>query len=123
MSKYDSFGVEQLSEPVQLSNEAYVSEAYARAEADKLWPKVWQMACRVEEIRHQPAPGVIGGHRVERRHRRRGTAVLVDEGCRRLGGRPRILQFEQPPAETPAVGLLNEALEIDADVDAARCRR
>ena len=30
--------------------EAYTSKAYARAENDKLWPKVWQAACRVEEI-------------------------------------------------------------------------
>ncbi len=30
--------------------EAYVSEAYARAEGDKLWSKVWQHACRVEEL-------------------------------------------------------------------------
>lgn len=30
--------------------EAYLSEAYARAEDDKLWGKVWQVACRVEEV-------------------------------------------------------------------------
>jgi hypothetical protein len=30
--------------------EAYVSEAYAKAENEKLWPKVWQIACRVEEL-------------------------------------------------------------------------
>jgi phenylpropionate dioxygenase-like ring-hydroxylating dioxygenase large terminal subunit len=30
--------------------EAYVSESYARAEPEKLWRKVWQHACRVEEI-------------------------------------------------------------------------
>jgi nitrite reductase/ring-hydroxylating ferredoxin subunit len=40
-------------DPVQaaiIGNEAYVSEEYARAENDKLWGKVWQVACRVEEI-------------------------------------------------------------------------
>ena len=36
--------------PVVIPIEAYVSEAYARAENEKLWPKVWQMACREEEI-------------------------------------------------------------------------
>ncbi|TAL02240.1 MAG: aromatic ring-hydroxylating dioxygenase subunit alpha [Rhodospirillaceae bacterium] len=36
--------------PVVIPVEAYVSEAYARAESDKLWAKVWQVACRVEEI-------------------------------------------------------------------------
>ena len=30
--------------------EAYVSADYARQEMDKLWSKVWQMACREEEI-------------------------------------------------------------------------
>ncbi len=34
----------------RIGNEAYVSADYARAEADKVWAKVWQVACRVEEI-------------------------------------------------------------------------
>jgi nitrite reductase/ring-hydroxylating ferredoxin subunit len=36
--------------PVRIPTEAYVSEAYARAEGEKLWPKVWQVACRAEEV-------------------------------------------------------------------------
>jgi phenylpropionate dioxygenase-like ring-hydroxylating dioxygenase large terminal subunit len=44
---------EDLLEPVTFGTEAYTSPAYARAEHDKLWRKVWQMAGRVEEI-----PGV-----------------------------------------------------------------
>jgi nitrite reductase/ring-hydroxylating ferredoxin subunit len=36
--------------PVVIPVEAYISEAYARAEGEKLWAKVWQTACRVEEI-------------------------------------------------------------------------
>ena len=36
--------------PVVIPIEAYVPEAYARAENEKLWPKVWQVACRLEEI-------------------------------------------------------------------------
>jgi len=36
--------------PCLIPAEAYISEAYARAENEKLWPKVWQVACRVEEI-------------------------------------------------------------------------
>lgn len=36
--------------PVVIGIEAYVSEDYARAEDDKLWAKVWQVACREEEI-------------------------------------------------------------------------
>src|ERR1700755_1936740 len=35
---------------VKIGNEAYISKDYARAEADKLWAKVWQIACREEEI-------------------------------------------------------------------------
>ncbi len=42
--------VEQLSEPVTVGVEAYISEDYARAERDKLWAKVWQQVGRVEEI-------------------------------------------------------------------------
>jgi nitrite reductase/ring-hydroxylating ferredoxin subunit len=41
---------EALEEPVTIPVEAYVSEAYARAEQDKLWRKVWQQVGRVEEI-------------------------------------------------------------------------
>ena len=40
--------------PCIIPVEAYTSAAYARAEWEKLWPKIWQVACRVEEI---PAVG------------------------------------------------------------------
>ena len=36
--------------PVLIPAEAYISERYARAENDRLWAKVWQWACRLEEI-------------------------------------------------------------------------
>lgn len=36
--------------PVRIPKEAYISEEYARAEDKKLWSKVWQVACREEEI-------------------------------------------------------------------------
>jgi len=39
-----------MQKPVLIPTEAYTSEAYARAENDKLWPKVWQIACREEEL-------------------------------------------------------------------------
>ena len=41
---------DDLSDPVVIGAEAYTSEAYARAERDKLWRKVWLQAGRVEEI-------------------------------------------------------------------------
>jgi phenylpropionate dioxygenase-like ring-hydroxylating dioxygenase large terminal subunit len=48
----DSTGqvAEELSDPMTIPVEAYTSEAYARAERDKLWRKVWQQVGRVEEI-------------------------------------------------------------------------
>ncbi len=36
--------------PVVIPIEPFVSPEYARAESELLWPKVWQAACRVEEI-------------------------------------------------------------------------
>jgi nitrite reductase/ring-hydroxylating ferredoxin subunit len=41
---------ETTERPVAIPIEAYTSEAYARAENEKLWGKVWQTTCRVEEI-------------------------------------------------------------------------
>ena len=42
--------VEELSTPTTIPVQAYTSEAYARAERDKLWRKVWLQVGRVEEI-------------------------------------------------------------------------
>ena len=41
----------QTHAPETFSVEPYVSADYARREADALWARVWQMACRVEELR------------------------------------------------------------------------
>lgn len=41
---------DELTEPVNIPAEAYISEDYARAEQDKLWRKVWLQAGRVEDI-------------------------------------------------------------------------
>ena len=41
---------EELSEPMLIPVEAYVSEEYARAERDRLWRKVWLQVGRVEEL-------------------------------------------------------------------------
>ena len=41
---------DDLSEPVTIGVDAYLSEEYARAERDRLWRKVWQQVGRVEEI-------------------------------------------------------------------------
>ncbi|WP_317929499.1 aromatic ring-hydroxylating dioxygenase subunit alpha [Halioxenophilus sp. WMMB6] len=43
-------GVEAKIGTVIVPAEAYISPEYARAEGEKLWPKVWQIACRVEEL-------------------------------------------------------------------------
>lgn len=50
MNELRNVSIEELSEPVTFPVEAYLSPDYARAEADRLWAKVWQHAGRVEEI-------------------------------------------------------------------------
>lgn len=41
---------EELSAPMTIGVDAYLSEEYARAERDKLWRKVWQQVGRIEEL-------------------------------------------------------------------------
>jgi len=41
---------EEAPRPMTFGVEPYVSAEYARSEGEKLWPKVWQHACRVEEV-------------------------------------------------------------------------
>jgi len=42
--------IEELSQPMTVPVEAYISPEYARAERDRLWRKVWQQVGRVEEL-------------------------------------------------------------------------
>ncbi|MET0270441.1 MAG: aromatic ring-hydroxylating dioxygenase subunit alpha [Sphingomonas sp.] len=46
----DNIGVEDVGKPLTYGVEAFTSPEYARAEHDLLWPRVWQMAGRTEEI-------------------------------------------------------------------------
>jgi phenylpropionate dioxygenase-like ring-hydroxylating dioxygenase large terminal subunit len=46
----ETLTADDLAAPVTISTEAYVSEAYARAEQEKLWRKVWLQAGRLEDI-------------------------------------------------------------------------
>ena len=46
----NSAAAEELSKPMMIGAEAYISENYARAERDKLWRKVWLQVGRVEEL-------------------------------------------------------------------------
>ena len=50
VNKAANITVEDLAEPLTYPVEAFLSPEYAKAEADRLWAKVWQMAGRVEEI-------------------------------------------------------------------------
>lgn len=50
MTDMEIAATEELSEPMTIGVEAYISEDYARAERDKLWRKVWQQVGRVEEV-------------------------------------------------------------------------
>lgn len=40
----------RVAQPMIASVEPYICPTYARAETEKLWPQVWQIACRSEEI-------------------------------------------------------------------------
>ena len=50
MNELSEIAIEDLTEPLTYGAEAFTSAAYARAEGDRLWSKVWQHAGRVEEI-------------------------------------------------------------------------
>ncbi|MBV8966498.1 MAG: Rieske 2Fe-2S domain-containing protein, partial [Mycobacteriaceae bacterium] len=50
MTNSELDAAEELSEPVTIGVEAYISEDYARAERDKLWRRVWLQVGRVEEL-------------------------------------------------------------------------
>jgi len=50
MDKRVELSDEDLAEPLTYPVEAFVSREYAEAEKDLLWPKVWQMAGRLEDI-------------------------------------------------------------------------
>jgi len=50
MNKPEKIETEPLSQALTYPVEAFVSREYAEAEAEKLWPKVWQQAGRVEEL-------------------------------------------------------------------------
>lgn len=43
-----------MTSPVRVRKERYFDRAFFELEKERLWPHVWQMACRLEEI---PAPG------------------------------------------------------------------
>ena len=45
-----NISVSEVGEPLTYPTEAFLSKEYADAEKELLWPKVWQMAGRVEEI-------------------------------------------------------------------------
>ncbi|MET0239538.1 MAG: aromatic ring-hydroxylating dioxygenase subunit alpha [Sphingobium sp.] len=46
----DNISVEEVGEPLTYGTEAFLSKEYAEAEKDLLWPKVWQVAGRIEDI-------------------------------------------------------------------------
>src|SRR6516165_5750332 len=43
-----------MTSPIQVPRERYFDRDFFELEKQKLWPRVWQMACRLEEI---PQPG------------------------------------------------------------------
>ena len=81
---------EDLSEPVTIGVEAYISEDYARAERDKLWRKVWQQVGRVEEI---PEVGNYLTYDILD-----DSIIVVRTGPKRIHGLPQRLHASRPPA-------------------------
>jgi hypothetical protein len=64
-----------------IPKEDYLSAEFARLEEEYLWPQVWQVACREEEI---PLPGnITEGPRAEQNHRggRPGPRASKDAGA------------------------------------------
>src|SRR5690625_359277 len=56
MDKHIELTDEDLGEALTYPVEAFICPEYAKAEHEKLWPKVWQMAGRLEDI---PEPGMF----------------------------------------------------------------
>ena len=40
----------RITDPERIPSKRYYDEAFYKAEIEKLWPHVWQMACRLEQI-------------------------------------------------------------------------
>src|SRR3954466_14646787 len=72
--------------PDRIRKERYYDEEFFKLEAEHLWPRVWQMACRLEEV-----PEV--GHWVEYRNldqsvivvRTRSGVKAFQNACRHRG--------------------------------------
>jgi len=50
MAEAESAARVEMRELVTIGAEAFTSPDYARAEPDRLWRKVWQHACREEDV-------------------------------------------------------------------------
>ena len=86
----ETAAAEELSEPMTIGVEAYISEEYARAERDKLWRKVWQQVGRVEEIPE------VGGYLTY--DILDDSIIVVRTGPERVQGPPQRLHAPRPPA-------------------------
>ncbi|MDE2042907.1 MAG: aromatic ring-hydroxylating dioxygenase subunit alpha, partial [Alphaproteobacteria bacterium] len=42
----------KVTDPERIPTPRYYDEAFYKAECEKLWPHVWQMACRLEQIQN-----------------------------------------------------------------------
>ncbi len=42
----------QITDPERIPTQRYYDEAFYQSECEKLWPHVWQMACRLEQIQN-----------------------------------------------------------------------
>ena len=61
MTEKSKLSIEDLEEPLTYPVEAFTCPVYARAERDLLWPKVWQMAGRLEDIAEEKEKAFVLG--------------------------------------------------------------
>jgi len=74
--------MERRGAPVRVPKDRYISPEAHRREVERLWPRVWQIACRADDV---PAPG----NYVEYTIADQSILVLPPYGPRGLVRRPR----------------------------------
>ena len=86
MNKQVDISIDDLAEPLTYPVEAFISPEYAKAERELLWPKVWQMAGRLEDI-PEGGPTKLRLGTNELAVVRNGDAILaVHAQCAHAGG-------------------------------------
>ena len=57
VSKPESGGVPfEITQPDRIPAQRYYDKEFYELENERLWPHVWQLACRLEQPSHSPPP-------------------------------------------------------------------